>query len=201
MSDEKDDVGERGDTVGQPPGASRKEHVAWYHRVYRETAGFVRGLIAGWQSTSPESRRDAHQNVFTTFFRVTRSVRPENVRGLLYEITENEMLNHVRVAGRRPRCEDESAAEDVPATEIDAEAGMMEDERQAKLDWVMQQLSPSDQAAIALVDLDELSCEEAAKRLGISTEALKKRHARARTRAAKIAEATLDRAPDSDQRT
>ncbi len=200
MSDEKDDVGERGDAVGEPPGASRKEHVAWFHRVYAETAGFVRGLIAGWDET-PESRRDAHQNVFTTLFRVTRSVRPENVRGLLYEITQNERLNHRRAARRCPRFEDESAAEDVPASEPDAQAELEEDERRHTLDVLMQRLSPSDQAAIKLVDLDGLSCEEAAERLGISTEAMKKRHARARVRFAKIAEASRDDAPDSDRRT
>ena len=154
--------------------------------------GSVYGIV--YRMCGPQDAADLTQDVFVRALRALRKFQYQgeaSFRTWLYRIAVNACINELRRRKRRGQIEGPSLDEDLE-TEEGTMARVVPDETQSPhviaereeqrraVREVVAMLTPKHQAAIVLVDLQQLDYEEAARALGCPLGTLKSRLARAR---------------------
>ena len=152
-------------------------------RVYR---------LAKRMSRNASDAEEIAQETFLHAHRGMASFHAQSRFGTwLYRIAVNEALMRRRAAGRRPTRSLEALAPQPIGAENGAQSGdtgpladdLLERKRLAeRVRDALNRLDEDSRAAIVLRDLEELSAEQAAAILGISTDALRQRAHRARAK-------------------
>lgn len=140
----------------------------------------------------PQDVQEVAQDTFVRAFRALPSYRGESpLRVWILHIARHAAMDFWRKHYRRrdkPFTDlDDSALSDVESTqqELLAERQKDQDARETAREWLesaLCRLSPDDRAVITLVELEEYSMEDAARRLGCGLSAVKVRAFRARHR-------------------
>lgn len=147
-------------------------------------------ILDAWQAHHPELLRfvadrvpdsqEAHDLVQEVFLRATRLDQGlcgvENRRAWLFQVARNLLIDRYRTARDEIPLEDEPALADVADDLAPVEA------LSQCLPRVLGELSPEDREAITLCDIEGLSQQALADRLGLSLPAAKSRVQRARRR-------------------
>ena len=134
---------------------------------------------------SPEDAEEVAQETLLKVFESFDQLRePERVRAWVFRIARNVCLMQRRKSVFAPAHElpiDElPPADQLPDAAIAPEGSMLHSELRAVIDRVIVELPPSYRAVVLLRDLEELTTEETAQILGLSTDVVKTRLHRGR---------------------
>jgi RNA polymerase sigma-70 factor, ECF subfamily len=135
-------------------------------------------LMCGHREDAEEVAQDTLMSVFENFASLRE---PEKVRSWVFRIAKNACLMKRRRSLFAPRHElslDESLNE--PASGDMPDATVYRHEMQSALTAAIQQLPPNYRSVVLLRDIEELSTEEAAEILDLSTDVVKQRLHRGR---------------------
>ncbi len=133
----------------------------------------------------PEDAEEvAQETLLKVFENIDQLREPERVRGWVFRIAKNACLMQRRRSVFAPAYE-LSLEELLPATELSGteappDTELLRDELKAILDRVIAELPPTYRAVVLLRDIEQLSTEETAQILDISTDAVKTRLHRGR---------------------
>ena len=156
--------------------------------IWEELHNGLRAFIAKRVSNEAETE-DLLQEVFLRVHRHAQTLQePERMISWVFQITRNAIVDHYRSAQRR---------RELPAglaTEIEQDKNVMavEEENEAKYELshclrpMIDRLSPDYREAIRLVELEGLTNQEAAIKLGLSVPGMKSRVQRGRQQIRKM---------------
>ncbi|MGD9933120.1 MAG: RNA polymerase sigma factor [Dehalococcoidia bacterium] len=136
----------------------------------------------------PEAAEDATQETFLAAFRGLAGFQEGNFQGWLLRIAANQCRDEYRRRGRRISAgtltpgEPGDDAIDIPDSGETAESAVLRSELGANLEQLLLEVPFEQRQAVVLVDIYELSYEEAARLLDISLGTLKSRIHRGRER-------------------
>jgi len=138
-------------------------------------------LMCGRPEDAEEVAQETLLKVFENFGQLRE---PERVRGWVFRIAKNACLMHRRKSVFAPAQEmsiDElPPAAEVPAGELTPDRSILGSELRAVMDRAIAELPPAYRAVVLLRDLEELSTEETAHILDVSTDVVKTRLHRGR---------------------
>jgi RNA polymerase sigma-70 factor (ECF subfamily) len=140
-------------------------------------AASVRSFVAG-RVRRPEDAEDVAQDALLRLYRGAASLRDEQaLQAWMYRIAESAVVDHYRRSGNRP---EPVAPEELPAPAEPAEEPRAVAELAACLPPLLARIPDDYRAALELTDLGELTQQQAAEQLGISTSGMKSRVQRGR---------------------
>ena len=138
-------------------------------------------LICGSPQDAEEVAQETLLKVFDNFDQLRE---PERVRAWVFRIAKNVCLMHRRRSVFAPAhelsLEELPAASDVPESIDPPEGELLRSELRAVIDRVIAELPPTYRAVVLLRDIEELSTEETAQVLDLSTDVVKTRLHRGR---------------------
>lgn len=136
----------------------------------------------------PEAAEDATQEAFLAAFRGLKGFQEGNFQGWLLRIAANQCRDEYRRRGRRIAASTLNPGEpgedaiDVPDSSESTEGAVLRRELGGHLEQILLQLPFEQRQAVVLVDIYDLSYEEAASLLDMSLGTLKSRIHRGRDR-------------------
>jgi len=132
-------------------------------------SSFIRRRLKG----SPDAS-DLTQEVYLRFLRADQAEVIRNPEAYLYTVALNLIREHTVLERRWSRV-GEGAAADHAFTDYRTPDDTLEgDARRSRLSELIEQLPPKSRVALTLQYRDELSYEEIAKKMGVTTHAVKK---------------------------
>ena len=152
-----------------------KSHKALIERLFAAHGAALQAFFRRRVRSKPEAP-DLTQEVYLRMLRVTDLEAIRNPEGYLYSVASNLVKEHAvlerRHRGDRNIAEDELAAllAEAPTFDDDIDADL----REARLREVLLQLTPKCRVVVLMQYRHELSYQEIADRLGISTNMVKK---------------------------
>jgi RNA polymerase sigma-70 factor, ECF subfamily len=162
--------------------------LAGEHSAFEEFVEHFRSKVFHYSWLMCGSPEDAEEVAQETLLKVFESIdqlrEPERVRAWVFRIARNACLMQRRRSIFAPARE--LSLEDLPpATEIAGgeelpDAGLLRGELKAVLDRIIVELPPTHRSVVLLRDMEQLSTEETAQILEISTDAVKTRLHRGR---------------------
>jgi len=134
------------------------------------------------------SREDAEEVAQETLLKAFENIdqlrEPERVRAWVFRIAKNACLMQRRrsifAPARELSLEDLPPSTEIAGTEELPDAGLLRGELKAVLDRILVELPPTHRSVVLLRDMEQLSTEETAQVLEISTDAVKTRLHRGR---------------------
>jgi RNA polymerase sigma-70 factor, ECF subfamily len=137
----------------------------------------VRSFVAG-RVRRPEDADDVAQDALLRLYRGAAGLRDEQaLQAWMYRIAESAVIDHYRRSGHRP---EPMAPDDLPATADAVDEPQALAELAACLPPLLARIPEDYRAALELTDLGELTQQQAAEQLGISTSGMKSRVQRGR---------------------
>ena len=125
-----------------------------------------------------EDAEDVTQDALLRLYRGATSLRDEQaLQAWMYRIAESAVVDHYRRSGHRP---EPVAPEDLPPAAAEVEAPQAVAELAECLPPLLARIPDDYRAALELTDLGELTQQQAAEQLGISTSGMKSRVQRGR---------------------
>lgn len=162
-----------------PPSASASASPAW-ESLRGELVRFVRGRVADAAAADDI----VHDVLLRALAELEGPEPPVHLRGWLYRVTRNAIVDHFRA--RRPT---EELPEEIGATPEPEEESSAERELAHCLAPLLATLPPDYREALALAEVDGLAQKEIARRTGLTLSGVKSRVQRGRR---KLREAVLD---------
>ncbi|MHB8105862.1 MAG: RNA polymerase sigma factor [Candidatus Cryosericum sp.] len=166
-----------------------------YEAIVRYYEGFVFS-VAVRVTFDRDLAYDVTQDTFLKLYRSLAKFRGQSrLSSYLYRIATNAGIDAARKQSRHPAVRSGDAQADLVTVEAPQTAGDGPDVEELKsaLQAALQEVDPAYRAAFALVDLDGLSYEDAALRLGIPVGTVKSRVFRARGKLRELLSGTLGR--------
>lgn len=162
-----------------PPSASASASPAW-ESLRGELVRFVRGRVADAAAADDI----VHDVLLRALAELEGPEPPVHLRGWLYRVTRNAIVDHFRA--RRPT---EELPEEIGATPEPEEESSAERELSRCLAPLLAALPSDYREALALAEVDGLAQKEIARRIGLTLSGVKSRVQRGRR---KLREAVLD---------
>ncbi len=138
-------------------------------------------LMCGQPEDAEEVAQETLLKVFESFSQLRE---PERVRAWIFRIAKNACLMHRRKSvfapARELSLDDLPAGAELAGEDHPPEAGLLHTELRAVLDRVILELPPMYRAVVVLRDIEELSTEETAQILDLTTDVVKTRLRRGR---------------------
>lgn len=164
----------QGDQSKASSGMTSSKRLYWGQIVDRHQpaiSAFIRRRLKG----SPDAS-DLTQEVYLRFLRADQAELIRNPEAYLYTVALNLIREHTVLERRWSRVTDgEGLAADHAFTDYRTPDDTLDgDIRRARLTQLVEQLPPKSRAALTLQYRDELSYEQIAEQMGVTTHAVKK---------------------------